>query len=113
MFNEYEQEMIRKAKDLESDAKSLRSLAEEKRRERLAAEQVERDKVKNFLLDVVEASKKHGLKFESPQRVFEENPMFAFTLIDANTRNRITVTPVAGLGFKWDDGGPGFQRGRI
>ncbi len=114
MFNEKEQELIDKAKDLEADAKSLRALANERRMSRLETEQKARDKVKNFLLDVVTASKKHGLKFESPDVKFQENPMFTFTLIDVDTRNRITVTPVAGLGFKWTDGQVNSgQNGRI
>lgn len=117
MFNTHEQALIQRSKDLEADAKTLRKDAERLRRERLVREAKEKDnlRVKNFLLDVTAAARKHGFRFEGKANQWAaDEPRFNFNLIDTDNWNRITVTPVAQYGFKWTDGRPGsFNNGSL
>lgn len=108
-FNSSEQALIQRSKDLEEDAKTLRRDAERLRRERLEREAKQADslRVRDFLRDVSAAGVKHGFKFEGVDNTWSPappRPDLDFVLIDSRKPNRITVTPVAGYGFKWTDG---------
>lgn len=108
MFNQAEQAIIQKAKDLESDAKELRKRAERFRQDRIQRElqmvAQHEDRIFRFMGEFSELLSKYDFKVEDPRVTNPIESPPAFVLVDSISNSRTQIIPVVGHGFKWTAG---------
>jgi len=113
-FNTEEQEMILKAKDLESDAKMFRRMAQENRSKRLKAEEKERndltakdqrdrvdftDRIHAFVFNLNNALKINDMKIMDNSSFGVEK--YKIVVVDNRSGLKADIWAVDGHGFQW------------